>query len=104
MKTRILILTITLLVIWGCTYKSFSPKEIKPGEAKIIKQEEGPQGNYLVTSGFVRQYYEMCVKQTGNPGYCERRVLYLVVSENLDGTWWVKPEMIEQMKRMIGLK
>lgn len=98
-KSKLLILLLMLFVACGLTSRRFNPTSIKRGEAKIIAQEERPNGNYLVTSGFVRQFYDDCLRATRDKRYCEVRVYFLVVAENLDGTFWVKPAMVEEYKK-----
>lgn len=88
-----------LFVACSLTSRRFNPASIKSGEARIIAQEERPNGNYLVTAGFVRQFYDDCVRATGEKRPCEVKVYFLVVAENLDGTFWVKPAMVEEYKK-----
>jgi hypothetical protein len=81
------------------TSPRFNPQSINRGEAKILDQEEGPNGNYLVTAGFVRKFYDDCVRVTRDRRGCRVRVYFLLIAENVDGTFWVKPAMVEEFKK-----
>lgn len=99
MRIKSLILLLVFSVACFPTHGRFSPRAINRGEAKIIAQEQGPSGNYLVTSGFVRKFYDDCVRFSGDRRHCEARVYALVVAENMDGTFWVKPAMVKEFQK-----
>ena len=99
MRSKLLILFLILSVACVSSPWRFNPQEIKRGEAKILAQEEQPGGYYLVTAGFVRKFYDDCVKSSGDKRGCEIRTHSLVVAENLDGTFWVKPSMVEEFQK-----
>lgn len=99
MRSKLLILLLSLSVACVSSPWKFNPQKIKRGEAKILAQEERPGGYYLVTAGFVRKFYDDCVKTSGDKKGCEIRTHSLVAAENLDGTFWVKPAMVKEFQK-----
>lgn len=99
MRSKILIFLLVFCAACVATSRRFNPQSINRGEVKILAQEEEPNGNYLVTAGFVRKFYDDCVRATGDKRGCEVRVYFLLVAENMDGTFWVKPAMIEEFEK-----
>jgi len=79
--------------------REFSPLDIRPGVAKVLAREQNPDGNYLVTGPLVRKFYLKCLDESGNVDFCMMRIHALIVAENLDGTFWVKPEMVEEVQK-----
>jgi len=98
-RSKLLILLLTLSVACVSSPWRFNPQKVKRGEVKILSQEERPDGYYLVTAGFVRKFYDDCVKTSGDKRGCEIRTHSLVAAENLDGTFWVKPAMVEEFQK-----
>lgn len=96
MKKRVIFLVLVILVFISCsTYRHFHPKQLR-GESRVIQKL--PNGNYLVTAGYVRKYWDSCVSQLKHESPCLAKILNLLVSENPDRTWEVKPEMVEQAR------
>jgi hypothetical protein len=79
--------------------RKFSPEDIQPGLVKVLARGENDDGNYLVTAPLVRQYYLNCLRESGNADYCMMKIHTLIVAENLDGTYWVKPEMVKEFQK-----
>lgn len=91
----IVLLMVILIISFCVTHKkSFHPAELR-GEAKVIKKL--PDGNYLVTAGYVRLYWDLCVREIQYESACMAKILRLLVAENADGTWIVRPEMVEKL-------
>ncbi len=84
--------------------REFSPLDIRPGVAKVLAREENPDGNYLVTAPLVRLFYLNCLDESRNADYCMMKIHTLIVAQNLDGTFWVKPEMVEEFQKKIEKK
>ena len=98
MRLKLLILFLVLSFACVSSPWRFNPQEIKRGEVKILSQEQRPDGYYLVTAGLVRKFYDDCVKASGDKRGCGIRTHSLVVAENLDGTFWVKPGMVREFQ------
>lgn len=96
MRKKVILILGIILLLSSCTVykKNFHPERLK-GEAKVIKKLAN--GNYLVTAGYVRLYWDLCVREVKHESSCMTRVLRLLVAENSDGTWIVKPEMVEKL-------
>ena len=95
----IIFLLFVCLVACSTVERKFSPENIQPGVAEVLARRENPEENYLVTPPLVRQYYLNCLRESGNADYCMMKLHTLIVAENLDGTFWVKPEMVEEFKK-----
>lgn len=96
MNRKVIVLVMAILILISCaTYKkTFHPGDLK-GEAKVIKKL--PDGNYLVTAGYVRLYWDLCMREIKYESACMAKILNLLVAENSDGTWIVKPQMVEKL-------
>ncbi|MGD2246734.1 MAG: hypothetical protein PVI11_09325 [Candidatus Aminicenantes bacterium] len=100
MKLKLIILLLFVcLVACSTVERKFSPEDIQPGLVKVLARGENDDGNYLVTAPLVRQYYLNCLRESGNADYCMMKIHTLIVAENLDGTYWVKPEMVKEFQK-----
>lgn len=96
MKKISIFLVMAVLFLSSCTtYKEFHPRQLR-GEVRVIQKLAN--GNYLVTAGYVKRYWDSCMSQLRHESSCLAKILSLLVAQNPDGTWIVKPEMVEKAR------
>ncbi len=96
MNRKMIFLLVAILILINCVVyeKTFHPEDLK-GEARVIKKLS--DGNYLVTAGYVGLYWDLCMREIKYESACMAKILNLLVAENSDGTWIVKPKMVEKL-------
>jgi len=101
MRKNIIILIVLVFVLSSCsvyTYNDFYVSRVRGGEAKILKKL--PDGNYLVTSGYIRLYLKACKKiyPKQKKEYYEGKALALLCVEFVNGSWIVKPGLVKAVE------
>lgn len=101
---KVLVLLAVVILLSSCTYLDiyhhFHPEELT-GEAKVLKQEDN--GDYIVTDGYVKQFFRLMLAEKSHDeafprsAYINARamIFYYSVAQFCDGTWRVKPKMVE---------
>jgi hypothetical protein len=109
MKKLVFLFIAIVFLSAGCTYldiyKEFQPNEELRGETKIISHL--PDGNYVVTPGYMRRFYKICLSEAranlsekGARAYARNMVLRpeYTILQYPDKTWLVKPKLVEEVE------